>query len=333
VTGPLARPDGFVVRRVVLGRDPLGRVRVDDGVPTNIVQSPTGFGCADLWTLSGPPLSIGDGFDPPKGPFALEPEPGGMTWRVIRLPRPDPALPREEQFLHDPNDPRFSGEKLGMHTTDTIDFEVVLNGAIELEVESGCVLLGPGDCVVQRGTKHRWRVVGGNACTYMALMLRAEGAPPSAFDLAPRPGRGTHPRRVVTGLDDQGRSVIVADASPPCTATVDGATTSVLYETGGALSGPLQGGDEREGDIADEPIGRGVSWRLLEIAPGARTVQPEGTLDLVMVLAGEAEVDVGGDAPVRLGPNDCLVNQGVATAWRSSPSNPVRLATAMIAAR
>jgi mannose-6-phosphate isomerase-like protein (cupin superfamily) len=329
----VGEPDLFAVRRVVLRIDADGHVRADDGVPTNMVQSPTGFGCADLWTLSGVAARVDDGFDPPRGPFVLEPEPGGLTWRVIRLPLPDPALPREQQFLHDANDQRFSGEKLGMHTTDTIDFEVILDGEIELEVDGGCVRLAPGDFVVQRGTRHRWRVVGEKACTYTALMLRTEGAPPSAFDLAPRPGRGTHPRRVVTGLDGRGRSVIVADSAPPCGSMADATRTSLLYETGGALSGPLQGGDTFEGDLADRPLGQGVSWRQLEIAPGARATQPGGTLDLVVVLEGEAEVDFGGDAPVRLGPTDCLVNQGIGTVWRSSGSTPVRLATAMIAAR
>ena len=329
----MGEQDLFAVRRVVVSIDAGGHVRVDDGVPTNIVQSPTGFGCADLWTLSGPPGRADDGVDPPKGPFVLEPEPGGLTWRVIRLPLPDPALPREEQFLHDANDQRFSGEKLGMHTTDTIDFEVVLDGEIELEVDRGCVHLAPGDFVVQRGTRHRWRVVGAHACTYTALMLRTEGAPPSAFDLAPRPGSGAHPRRVVTGLDGHGRSVVIADSSPPSRRTADGTTTSLLYETGGALSGPLQGGDTFDGDITGGPIGRGVSWRHLELAPGARAAQPGGTLDLVVVLQGEAEIDCGGDMPVRLGPTDCLVNRGVATTWRSLGSAPVRLATAMIAAR
>jgi mannose-6-phosphate isomerase-like protein (cupin superfamily) len=329
----VGEPDLFAVRRVVLRIDADGHVRADDGVPTNIVQSPTGFGCADLWTLSGPPARVDDGFDPPRGPFVLEPEPGGLTWRVIRLPLPDPALPREEQFLHDANDHRFSGEKVGMHTTDTIDFEVILDGEIELEVDRGYVRLASGDFVVQRGTRHRWRVVGEKACTYSALMLRTEGAPPSAFDLAPRPGSGTHPRRVVTGIDGQGRSVIVADSAPPCGRTADATRTSLLYETGGALSGPLQGGDTFEGDVAAGPIGQGASWRHLEIATGARATQPGGTLDLVVVLEGEAEVDFGGDVPVRLGPTDCFVNQGMATVWRSPGSTPVRLATVMIAAR
>jgi len=33
------------------------------------------------------------------------------------------------------------------------------------------VVLGPGDCVVQRGTMHRWRPVGDGPVRYVAVML------------------------------------------------------------------------------------------------------------------------------------------------------------------
>ena len=57
----------------------------------------------------------------------------------------------------DPSDP-------GMHTTDTIDFEVVLEGTIVLELDDGAeVTLNPGDTVVQNGTRHRWRNRGRQA--------------------------------------------------------------------------------------------------------------------------------------------------------------------------
>jgi len=49
----------------------------------------------------------------------------------------------------------------GMHTTDTIDFEVVLSGEVVLELDDGAEkALRPGDTVVQNGTRHRWRNPG-----------------------------------------------------------------------------------------------------------------------------------------------------------------------------
>jgi mannose-6-phosphate isomerase-like protein (cupin superfamily) len=58
-------------------------------------------------------------------------------------------LPGLVQYM-DPSDP-------GMHTTNTIDFEVVLDGTVVLELDDGAqVTLNPGDTVVQNGTRHRW---------------------------------------------------------------------------------------------------------------------------------------------------------------------------------
>jgi len=47
-----------------------------------------------------------------------------------------------------------------MHATQTVDVLFILSGRIELILEKGSTILGPGDCVVQRGTRHAWRVSG-----------------------------------------------------------------------------------------------------------------------------------------------------------------------------
>jgi mannose-6-phosphate isomerase-like protein (cupin superfamily) len=45
----------------------------------------------------------------------------------------------------------------GMHTTDTVDFDVIVFGEVYLELDDGAeVLLKAGDCVVQNGTRHAW---------------------------------------------------------------------------------------------------------------------------------------------------------------------------------
>jgi len=62
---------------------------------------------------------------------------------------------------------RLEPDNPGMHTTDTIDFEVVLSGEVILELDDGVEkLLRPGDTVVQNGTRHRW----GNRGTEPAVM-------------------------------------------------------------------------------------------------------------------------------------------------------------------
>ena len=55
----------------------------------------------------------------------------------------------------------------GMHTTDTIDFEVVLSGELILELDDGVeTVLRPGDTAVKNGTRHCW----GNRGAELAVM-------------------------------------------------------------------------------------------------------------------------------------------------------------------
>jgi mannose-6-phosphate isomerase-like protein (cupin superfamily) len=45
----------------------------------------------------------------------------------------------------------------GMHTTDTVDLDLVVSGEVWLELDDGAeVHLRTGDCVVQNGTRHAW---------------------------------------------------------------------------------------------------------------------------------------------------------------------------------
>jgi quercetin dioxygenase-like cupin family protein len=50
------------------------------------------------------------------------------------------------------------GDETGMHSTDTLDYGICLEGELTLELDDGKqVKLVPGTCVVQQGTRHAWR--------------------------------------------------------------------------------------------------------------------------------------------------------------------------------
>jgi mannose-6-phosphate isomerase-like protein (cupin superfamily) len=62
----------------------------------------------------------------------------------------------------------------GMHTTDTIDFDVVLSGEIWLELDDGAeVKLETGDCVVQNGTRHSWHNRSSQPCVLAVALVGA----------------------------------------------------------------------------------------------------------------------------------------------------------------
>lgn len=63
---------------------------------------------------------------------------------------------------------------LNMHTTDSIDYGVVISGEVYLELDDGVeVLLKPEDCVVQNGTRHAWRNRGSVPCLMAFVMIGA----------------------------------------------------------------------------------------------------------------------------------------------------------------
>jgi mannose-6-phosphate isomerase-like protein (cupin superfamily) len=62
----------------------------------------------------------------------------------------------------------------GMHTTDTVDFDVVISGECYLELDNGAeVLLKAGDCVIQNGTRHAWRNRSAENCVIAVTLVGA----------------------------------------------------------------------------------------------------------------------------------------------------------------
>ncbi len=106
-----------------------------------------------------------------------------LVWRAASLPADnggttDTSVPFSIDHLKD-GSAGFSIAELPvgigrfLHATDTLDYLIILKGKISLEMEVGEVTLGPGDCVVQRGTMHAWRNDGPEAVTMASITLPA----------------------------------------------------------------------------------------------------------------------------------------------------------------
>lgn len=156
------------VRRVVTGHDASGKsVFVSDEAVAP--QPVTGF--HRLWGGDETPQFPDDGSMPEHHMYF--PPIGGFRFGMFSIPPDgvagsDPAdfeaeAPGLLRYM-DLSDP-------GMHTTDTIDFEVVLEGTVILELDDGAeVALNPGDTVVQNGTRHRWKN-GGDTTARLAVFI------------------------------------------------------------------------------------------------------------------------------------------------------------------
>ena len=63
----------------------------------------------------------------------------------------------------------------GMHTTDTVDFDIVVFGEVVLELDDGAeVVLKAGDCVIQNGTRHAWHNRSGEKCVIAFSLVGAD---------------------------------------------------------------------------------------------------------------------------------------------------------------
>ena len=163
------------MKLVVTGHDAEGRsVFHHAGEPPRS----TSPGSYELWSTKGTP-SVPDAtpaeLPAQIGYFAIDGEP---SFKIVTVPpasaRPEGhgafELPPDIARYFDPDDPE-------MHTTDTIDYVIILGGAAELELDDGRKeLVQQGDCVVQRGTKHAWRVVGDEPLVLAATMIGAKRA-------------------------------------------------------------------------------------------------------------------------------------------------------------
>lgn len=68
----------------------------------------------------------------------------------------------------------FEAGHPGMHTTDSVDYDIVLDGEIWLELDNGHeVKLQRNEVVVQQGTRHAWRNKGTAPATMLFMLVGA----------------------------------------------------------------------------------------------------------------------------------------------------------------
>jgi hypothetical protein len=156
------------VRRVVTGHDEQGKaVFVSDAVVSGMRPRGSAMEFHRLWGGDETPRFPDDGALPHH--YTYFPPVGGFRFGIFSIP-PNTESRRSQSAEAGPVDMVAEFEKVvpglvgylepdfpGMHTTPTIDFEVVLSGNPVLELDDGATArLDPGDTVVQNGTRHRW---------------------------------------------------------------------------------------------------------------------------------------------------------------------------------
>jgi hypothetical protein len=171
------------IHRVVTGNDSKGKsmfVAAGDAPAQHDYEHIPGMSSAQLWSTPLNPVIPRVFSDPEATIQPIVPGPGGTQFMIVAFP-PDavmmspsfnPAAAGEEMLKAVPGlADRFELDNPGMHTTDTIDYGIVLDGEIWLELDDGQVQhLRKHDVIVQNGTRHAWRNRG-NAIAQVAFVL------------------------------------------------------------------------------------------------------------------------------------------------------------------
>ncbi len=170
----------MTTRCVVTGtRDGKAVFVQDDTVEPITVGLMPGLAFHSLWGADAPVTLPTDGRRPDA--HAYFPPEGGFRFQLVTIPPESTAAPVVDDLARavDEVEQKLPGliahtepDQPGMHTTDTIDFEIVISGEIFLELDDGAeVHLEPGDCVIQNGTRHAWHNRSSEPCTFAVSLL------------------------------------------------------------------------------------------------------------------------------------------------------------------
>ena len=166
------------VRRLITVDDENGRSRkIADGPSPDVRTDPArpGYSSTRIWVTDRTPARIGSITETVNLPHTLEPPPGGSVCRVMTFPPDDVyrgkvgAKEVQAYFaaMGSPGASTYSPKAPHpyMQKTRTLDFALIIEGAITLVLDLEEVQLKAGDTVVLRGVNHAWSNRSTQPCT------------------------------------------------------------------------------------------------------------------------------------------------------------------------
>ena len=176
-------------RRLVTGIDEYGRsaVVMDGNSPGHFDLLTARFDV--IWRVPSLPPGLLSTNDPAQVEvYSMRTPENSLRWVVLTVPpesesqtidRKSEAFITARKRFDDGGVYEAGGD--GWHTTNTLDLVLVVDGQIDLELDNGIHSLSAGDCVVQRGTRHRWMNRSDRPCVLSGVIIGAaadaKGAP------------------------------------------------------------------------------------------------------------------------------------------------------------
>lgn len=170
------------IRRVVTEHDSQGLARfAEDGVVprTDVFRTVPGLVSRMVWSTSASTAVPFNGTDPTPLVRSFVPQLGETRFLVLTFP-PDavfmspgfdgPAAMAENLAVSPGLAERFEPD--GKHQTPTIDYGIVLDGEVWMELDNGVeTRLVQFDVFVQNGTRHAWRNKSGKPATIAVVLV------------------------------------------------------------------------------------------------------------------------------------------------------------------
>jgi quercetin dioxygenase-like cupin family protein len=140
------------------------------------------------------------------------------------------------------------------------------------------------------------------------------------------------PRRIVTGHDESGKSVVLSDGPNPKTLDIGTAAFHEVWITDATPTPiPASEPDPTDRPVRVPPPAGGVMVRYTEMAPGAESpMHRTETLDVGVVLEGETWLLLDDGSETRVGVGDAVVQRGTNHAWANRSDSPVRMLFVLI---
>ncbi|ANQ85162.1 cupin domain-containing protein [Azoarcus olearius] len=172
-------------RRIVTGHDERGRSTIlyDSPLQGGAFRHTPGFEVNILWRTPPLPTIAPRADDAGAAIASVLPDAGGTTALLVCFPPDsapgadfDPAAAGAEFAERLPGLAEcFEPDAPGFHRSATIDYGVVIEGEIWLELDDGVTRhLRQGDVIVQRGTRHAWRNRGSKPARLLFTLIGAE---------------------------------------------------------------------------------------------------------------------------------------------------------------
>lgn len=183
MTSPRLAPKAF--RRVVVGNKDGKPSVLSDERSFTPYQSLPDFSNTLMWQTPSAPQVGSHHLAPDPVPSVTNflPPVGGTSFMIVNFP-PDSQMEQpgfdgaafgEEVGRKVPGLAQtFEAEDPAMHTTDTVDYGIVLEGEIWLDLGGEEVHLQKHDIVVQNGARHGWRNKGNASVTMLFVLIGAQ---------------------------------------------------------------------------------------------------------------------------------------------------------------